>query len=56
MEVMDVLSLKCRYTGEADQDRKPCGFGTSRRRTGDTDAGYEGTWLNGKHHGIGELF
>ena len=52
---MDVLSLKCRYTGEADQDRKPCGFGT-RHGTGDTDAGFEGTWLNGKYHGIGELF
>ena len=36
--------MKCRYTGEVDQDRKPCGFGT-RHGTGDTDVGFEGWFV-----------
>ena len=39
------------YTGEVDENSKPCGFG-SASEIDNPDRTIDGTWLNGFDHGI----
>ena len=42
---------KCEYEGEVDDQEKACGKGKAKHEYGDV---YEGTFYDGKLHGIGK--